>query len=253
MYVHDLDHLKSIFQHGQQLGNRANVFSKIGDSLTVATYVLYPIGWGGYTLHDYEYLAPVIQYFSATNARDSNSFANISLSADNGWTTESVFNPSLANPELCQIGEPPLLCEYRVVRQAVALILLGTNDVAELPLSSFQSNLRNIVEVSIHKGVIPIISTLPNREGYEQQVDEFNAVIWALAYESGVPLWDYGAAMAALPNSGLSADGVHPSWPPGDFDAAANLSRPNLQYGYTVRNLTALQVLDEIWRSVLLA
>lgn len=245
-------HARTIFERGQQLGNRANVFSKVGDSLTVATYVLYPIGWGSHTLYDYEYLAPVIQYFSAATARASNSFANISLSADNGWTTQSVFDPTLANPELCLEGEPPLLCEYRIVRPAVALILLGTNDVAELSLEAFRGNLRNIIEISIHKGIIPVISTLPNRRGYEQQVLAFNQAIRTLAYEFGVPLWDYGGVMALLPNGGLSEDGVHPSWPPGDFSAAADFSDQNLQYGYTTRNLSALQMLDAIWKSVML-
>jgi hypothetical protein len=246
------DHTHEIFRRGQQLGNRANVFSKVGDSLTVATYVLYPIGWGASNLHQYQGLRPVIEYFSAANARDGNSFANISLAADNGWTTQSVFDPARANPEICLPGEPPLLCEYRVVRPAIALVLLGTNDVAELPLETYRTNMRNIILISINRGIVPVMSTLPQREGYEEQVTEFNAVIWELAHEFGVPLWDYGLAMNNLPNAGLSEDGVHPSWPPGDFVAAADFSVTNLRYGYTLRNLTALLALDVLWRQLIL-
>lgn len=244
-------HVQVIFQRGKHLGNRADVFSKIGDSLTVATYVLYPIGWGTYSLHQYAYLEPVIQYFSATDARNGNSFANISLAADNGWTTQSVLDPNLADPTLCLPGEAPILCEYRIVKPATALILLGTNDVAELPLESYESNMRRIITISIDRGIIPVISTLPDRRGYATQISEFNEAIRALAHEFGIPLWDYSLRLLNLPNGGLSADGVHPSWPPGDFSAAADFSPQNLQFGYTVRNLTALQMLDQLWREVL--
>ena len=245
------DQTHEIFRRGQHLGNRANVFSKVGDSLTVATYVLYPIGWGAANLHQYQSLSPVIEYFSAANARDGNSFANISLAADNGWTTQSVFDPAHANPDVCLLGEPPLICEYRVVRPAMALILLGTNDVAELPLQTYRTNMQNIVMISINRGIVPVLSTLPEREGYEEQVTAFNAAIWELAHEFGVPLWDYGLAMSRLPNGGISHDGVHPSWPPGDFNAAVDFTTGNLGYGYTLRNLTALLALDTLWRQLI--
>lgn len=49
-------------------------------------------------------------------------------------------------------------------------------------------------------------------------------------------------------------DGIHPSAPglaPDDYGAAADLSPENLTYGYTVRNLTALQALDAVWRGAM--
>lgn len=245
------DKTHAIYRLGQQLGNRANVFSKVGDSLTVATYVLYPVGWGAANLRQYQALLPVVEYFSAANARDGNSFANISLAADNGWTTQSVFDPARANHELCLPGEAPLICEYRLVRPAVALILLGTNDVAELSAAVYRDNMRRIIEISVNRGIVPVVSTLPQREGYGEQIAEFNAILWDLAQEYGIPLWDYGLAMSSLPDGGLSQDGVHPSWPPGDFVAAADFSAGNLRYGYTLRNLTALLVLDILWRQVI--
>jgi hypothetical protein len=247
------EHTHEIFRRGQQNGKRANVFSKVGDSLTVATYVLYPIGWGAYNLRDYYGLLPAVQFFSSAEVREGtgNSFANISLSADNGWTTQSVLNPQLANAQFCRPGETPLLCEYRLVRPSVALILLGTNDVSELPAATFEGNMRRIIELSIEQGIIPVVSTIPNRIEYEQQVAEFNAIIRRLAYQFGVPLWEYGLAMAYLPDGGLSTDGVHPSWPPGDFPEAADFTAYNLRYGYTLRNLTTIQVLDTLWREVI--
>lgn len=242
---------REIFERGQQLGNRANVFSKVGDSLTVASYVLFPIGWETHHLRDYAYLEPVVSYFSTEQARTANSFANTSLAADNGWTTQSVLNPVLANPDACSAGETPLACEYRTTIPAMALILLGTNDVAEIQPAAYRENMRRIISMSIDRGIIPVVSTIPDRLGFENQVVQFNAIIRDLAREFEIPLWDYGWAMQRLPNNGLSTDGVHPSWPFGDVSAAADFTGWNLQYGYTMRNLTALQVLDALWRQVI--
>ena len=242
---------KAIFERGQQLGNRANVFSKVGDSLTVASYVLYPIGWGTYNLRDFSYLEPVVSYFSSENARIANSFANTSLAADNGWTTQSVLDPVLAHPDVCNAGETPLACEYRTTKPAVALILLGTNDVLELQSGAYRENLSRIISMTIEHGTIPVVSTLPDRLGYENQVVRFNAIIRDLAREYEIPLWDYGWAMRQLPNNGLSDDGAHPSWPPGDVSTAVDFNSWNLQYGYTVRNLTALQALDVLWQRII--
>jgi hypothetical protein len=240
-----------IFRRGQAQGKRANVFSKVGDSLTVASYVLYPIGLGTYNLRDYQQFQSVIDFFSQVTARDGNSFSNHSLAADNGWTTQSVLDPKLAHPQLCTAGETPLACEFRITQPAIALILLGTNDVGQIPAAIFRENLRQIVDISVNQGIIPVLSTLPERYGYPDEITEFNAIISEIAREYGVPLWDYGDVMRQLPNAGLSADNVHPSWPPGDVQEAADFAASNLMYGYTMRNLTALQVLDILWRQVI--
>lgn len=247
--THITPNVRQIFAAGQQQGNRANVFSKVGDSITVGTYFLYPIGWGAYNLRDYGHLNATIATFSGAVARDGNSFANNSLAADNGWTSNHILNPALAHPDLCNPGETPLACEYRVVRPAIALIMIGTNDVAEVPAGTFSANVNQIVEISLANGVIPALSTIPSRAGMEANVATFNQTIRNIASHHGIPLWDYGTVMAQLPNGGLSTDGVHPSWPPGDFAAAADFTRANLDYGYTLRNLMALQTLDAIWRA----
>lgn len=239
--------VREIFIRGQQLGNRADVFSKVGDSITVGTYFLYPVGWGSYNLREYAYLSATVQHFSAAAARDGNSFANHSLAADNGWTSSDILDPARAHPQLCSAGETPLECEYRIVRPAFALIMIGTNDVAELPVETFTANLNRMIELSLARGIVPAVSTIPLRGGFP--VDAFNQSIRSAAARHNIPLWDYGAAMAVLPNAGLSTDGVHPSWPPGDFSAAADFSRGNLRFGYTMRNLLALQTLDTIWRA----
>jgi hypothetical protein len=246
---------REIFERGRLNGNRINVFSKVGDSMTVDSHSLYPIGWGGYELHNYNYLLPVIRYFSFATARDDNSFANHSLAAGNGWTSEDVFHAQVTADYLknCRVAEAPLLCEYRIVKPSIALIMLGTNDVAELTPQKSQAYIRLIIETSIDKGIVPVLTTIPIRLEYEQEVADFNERIKNLSVEYGIPLWDYAAIMDKLPHKGLSDDGVHPSYPPGNSREAADFSPENLQYGYTARNLLALHMLDKLWREVIFA
>jgi hypothetical protein len=239
--------IKRIYAVGQTRGNRARVFSKVGDSISLSANFLGPIGDGIYYLGDYGYLKPVIDYFSSTKARTGNSFNNRSLAAGGGWAAWSMFDPSLADPQLCQPAETPLVCEYRVVHPSIALIMFGTNDVGYRSAGEYRSDLLRIVRVSEQMGVIPVLSTIPDRPDVGAKVDEFNAIVRDIARQRNLPLWDYAAEMRRLPNNGLANDDVHPSSPPDWYDAAADFHQRNLVYGYVVRNLTALKMLYNLW------
>lgn len=243
---------RRIFLDGLAKGNLPHAFTRVGDSISAAPQFLTQIGSGTYQLGEYSDLITAIRFFSGPNGRGANPFAASSMAARNGWSTESVLNPANADPGICRGGETPLACEYRVTRPAVALIMFGTNDSGGMPTATFQANLQAIVQTSINMGVIPVLSTVPPKRynpATDGRIIEFNQVIMATARAYDVPLWDYYTAMVALPDGGLSPDGVHPSTPPSGittiFDAA------NLRYGYTMRNFTALQVLDALWRYVL--
>jgi LysM repeat protein len=246
------DTSRGIFVRGQSLGNRANVFSKVGDSITDNDIFLIPIGLGEYDLREYGELESVIAYYSQAVARDQNSFANTSLAAKGGWSAWHLTDPDTADSELCLPGETPLVCEYRIVRPSVALIMLGTNDIPTAPPRVYEGWMRQTLETSIDMGVIPVLSTIPafhdeeNPKEFVSRVAVFNGIITGLAQEYDIPLWDYWAALQYLPNDGLSNDGIHPSWA-----VAADFTPANLQYGMPVRNLTALQALDAVWQEVL--
>ena len=250
------DQAQRIFDRGLSVGNRANVFSKIGDSLTVATWAFYPIGWGQQQLGTYGYLQPAIDYFSAETVRDNtNSFSNIPLAADNQWTTSDLLNPALGDPEICGSNETPLDCEFRIVRPSIALIMIGTNDVGVLDSATYRQNLETILDKTIARSVLPVLSTLPRRGGYDAPIDEFNTIIRQTAQQYQIPIWEFNRALAPLPDNGLDDDGVHLSYPPveiGQWEATVNFADNNLDYGYNMRNLSALQVLDAIWRQVIL-
>jgi hypothetical protein len=232
--------LVEIFRAGVQSGMRRGVFSKVGDSITANGMFLVPFGSGGYFLGEYGYLQNVIDFFSRENAREENSFANDSLAARTSWRAEHVLDPAKNKPP-CEAGESPLLCEFRIVRPAVAVILLGTND-AMAPTRTFEESMQSIVLLSLNRGIIPILTTLPDLVG--RDVAPYNAVIRGLASRWEVPLIDLSAALASLPNRGLAPDGIHLSWvEPAVFEPQF------LKHGMTVRNILTLQALDAVWRS----
>jgi hypothetical protein len=250
-YLSNLDPLiLEIFQRGQELGNRANVFSKVGDSITVSAAFLFSIGNGEYDLAEFGYLQPVIDYFSQETALTGNSFANITMAAQVGWSATAPTRLGVGDEIYCSEAESALECEYRLVRPAIALIMLGTNDIPGTPIYSFEVGLRSVIEESIELGVIPIVSTLPpmNQPGMNSRVVQFNDLIRELAIEYHIPLWDYWAPLQGLPDGGLGDDGVHPSVAPrGHW---ADFSEAYLQYGMVIRNLTALQALNAVWNYI---
>lgn len=241
---------REIFEAGQQLGNRPNVFSKVGDSITYTAAYLTPFGKGNYDLGVYAYLQPVIDFYTAETARTSDSFQNESLAAYNGWRAETILAPSKADKQVCALGENPLVCEYRVTRPAVALIMLGTNDVIPTPPRQFEQQMRRILDISIEMGVIPVISTIPEYKQVDmhQEVAEFNTILTALAEEYQIPLWDYHLIIGGLPNNGIGEDGVHPSV---SYSHPAEFTTDYLGLGMTVRNLSALQVLDALYWAII--
>lgn len=242
-------HARDIYLAGLALGNHPNVFAKFGDSLTVSPQFLAPIGYGQYDLRAYAGLADVVNFFGAGVARTGNPFVNTSLAAKGGWSSFSLVAGSTSDKTFCGTYESPVQCEIRRNRPAIALILIGTNDVTTTSADAYRANLNRIVADCVSQGVIPVLSTLPAflRAGYEGRVGELNGIILSVAQENDIPVWNLWAALQGLPNQGLGSDGVHLAWAPN----ASDFTPANLQYGSTLRNLTALQVLDALWRGVM--
>jgi hypothetical protein len=106
----------------------------------------------------------------------------------------------------------------------------------------YEANMRRIIEISLEWGVIPVISTIPPQFERDDRVTAYNLILIELANEYDVPLWNYWLALQSLPNRGMSEDGVHPSAPPSNAGTTI-FTEANLEYGFTVRNLMALEVL----------
>ncbi len=224
-----------IYQHGVSLGNNPRAFSKIGDCGSTPAWFLGDFDRGPkyYNLGQYTNLEQVIGVFQG-------SYSRTSLAAKSGFNASSIFSPLWSDPKQCQPGEAPLACEYRVHRPSMAFIMLGSNDVYHP--DEFEPQMRQIIELSIGQGIIPILSTkADNLEGD----GSINAAIARLAQEYDIPLWNYWRAVQDLPDQGLQEDNVHITWASNQFDNPFNMSR-----GWPIRNLNALQVLDAIWLAV---
>ncbi len=245
-----ISQIKTIALIGEAHQNNLTVFAKVGDSITVGQRFLYPFGDGKYQLGDHTYLQPVIDAFNQTAVRDGNSFNNPSVASYVGWAAYNVLSPRSADPYQCEASESPLVCEYRIIQPSIAFIMFGTNDVGYRTEDEYRHDMGEIIKTSMEMGVIPVLFTIPPQPLVSDRVVAFNAIIRDLAANNNLPLVDYAAAMSDLPGLGLAYDNVHPSWPPGDEELAAYFTSENLRYGYTVRNLLTLQMLDRIWRVI---
>jgi hypothetical protein len=235
---------RDIFRAGQALGNRANVFALVGDSNTDNPAFLYPFDQAHFDLGPYGYLQTTIDFFRG-------SFARHSPAAVGSFNTTKVLDPAYAD-DRCNGGESPLACEYRLQRPAVALILLGTGD--QHAWQTFEQRYRTIIEYTLQQGIIPVLITkADDLEHRDNTADSgyINEVIIRLSGEYRLPLLDLAAAVAPLPDHGLKADGFHYNSPPDGL--TGYFTGNHLDYGFTVRNLTALQILDVLRQQVLTA
>jgi lysophospholipase L1-like esterase len=128
--------------------------------------------------------------------------------------------------------------------------MYGTNDMDKSTLDRFTTNMNTIVDIIEAHGTVPVLSTVPDRHDTTRAAGDvplFNAAIRSIAASRHVPLIDYNVALAPLPNQGVGPDGVHPdSWNNNGDIQACVFTTTALQYGYNMRNLTAIQMLDRL-------
>ncbi len=229
--------VKNIYAQGQTLGNNPRAFSKVGDSTIQIPYFLARFDQlGGYNLGAYAYLQPTIDYFAGSFNREGTAVRK-------GFHSWSVNDPAWADKTICQPNETPIACEIRIQRPAVIFIRLGSND-AGVP-EMFDQNLRQIVELAIVNGVIPVIGTKADRaEGSNIN----NEILRRIAADYEIPLWDFDLVAGTLPGRGLDVDNVHLT----TFYAHDYTLPQAFQQGHGVHNLTALMVLDALMNGVLL-
>lgn len=225
-------HVRRIFTQGQAMGRNARAFTRIGDSTIEAPHFLTRFDGGSYHLGDYGYLQGVIDYYAG-------SFGHGSVAIRRGLHTWSVFDPLWADNRLCASNEHLLACELRRSNPSILIVRLGSND-AGVPAST-ERNLRRLIEYCLERGVIPIMGTKADRfEGS----DTNNAIIRRLAQEYRVPLWDFDVVAGTVAGRGLGGDGVHLT----TFFAHDWRLPEAWRRGHAVHNLSALMMLDAIWR-----
>ena len=227
---------RELYQSGRARGNNPNAFSKIGDGeiSTAWFFTAFDLGELYYDLGPYQELQSVIEQFNG-------SFGRPGMAARRGFNTHKILDPRVSDSVTCESDESPLTCELRLHRPAFAILSLGTNQVWEP--GEFETGMRQILATLVSQNVLPILSTKgDNLEGDHR----INRTIACLAREYDLPLWNFWSAIQPLPNHGLQPDLEHLTYyGKTDFDDANAM-----QSAWTVRNLTALQVLDAVWREV---
>jgi hypothetical protein len=251
------EHVREIAAAGAALGNDADVFAKIGDSITESGSFMQDIACADPAWGRWSELAPTVGYYrdhlfprhyTSVYCGVADSFSRASASAVAGWSAASALEPLRHPPAGCA-AISALSCEYKLLHPAVALIMYGTNDVESYTPQAFAENLHAIVDRSIAVGVIPVLSTIPARlDGKHRNalVQRFNRIVVAIAAEERIPLWNYWRSLrvAGVVHAGISDDGIHPNIY--DGDNSIDFTRRGLRYGYNRRNLGALRVLDRI-------
>lgn len=231
---------RQIYQQGQTQGNRANVFSKVGDSITASQPFLLPFSGGDYDLGQYGHLHASIDYFSG-------SFAASSMAASSAFNAAAVLSSIWADESRCQPNESPLACEYRLTRPAFAVIMLGSVDVQIYGADVYRQSMQAVVDLSIARGVVPILTTFPNGPGYyDSESETFNAIIRDIAAAEQIPLINLRSAAQRLPNNGCGSDRYHLS----AGGNRLNFTGEEWEYGLTLRNLLTLQALDLLRREL---
>ncbi|MDX2078094.1 MAG: hypothetical protein SFZ02_16810 [bacterium] len=230
------DTAREIYRRGLEMGNDPHAFGKVGDCQNVHSYFLgtfdtpedYSLG------EEYAYLQETIDHFAGSFIRNSEA-------VDNGFNVASVLSPMWSSPDRCDPDESPNECENRIHNPSIVFISMETWWTGE-DYQLYDDYLSEIVEYWISEGVVPILATkADNLEGDHG----INRTIAAVAQRYDVPLWNFWLAVQELPNGGVAEDGFHLTFARNFFD-----DEERMQNGWVIRNLTALQALDAVWRGV---
>lgn len=231
--------LKAIAAKG---AGRADVFAKVGDSITVNTGFLACFAKSDVMLGSHGDLGPTVDFFKKTSADGAaTSFDRTTLAAVVGWSASKAAG-----------GSPsPIEQEVAAIKPAYAVVMLGTNDTYEQGVAILDKYLRLGVDQLLALGVVPLVSTIPPRgdkADANRLVPEMNAVVRAVAEERGVPLMDYWQTLTGLADFGLAGDGVHPQSYVSGGAHPCWLTDAALSEGVNQRNLITLESLDRARR-----
>ena len=134
-------------------------------------------------------------------------------SVNSGLNAASVLDPFWASADICAFGESPLTCDYSLTDSFASLIMFGANDINVLSTAGYEMAMRDIIETTLERDIIPVLSTFSVRsmEGdntYAIGV-RFNAVLVKLAEEYQIPLVNFFLATRGLADRGILEDNAH--------------------------------------------
>jgi len=193
---------KEIYLQGKKKGVDQNAFSKIGDCQNAKEAFMRIYDANQYYLQDWQTdWQHTIDQFHGYFDRDAKAFGQ-------GLNVAAALSPFHSDPEECNPTENPIQCELRIANPAFAFIRFE-RWWEETPPDVYEKYLRNIIDILIEHGTVPILMTkADNIEGGHK----INTIIAKLAYEYDIPLNNWWRAAQALPNKGMDPelnDGFH--------------------------------------------
>ncbi len=232
-------HMRMVAQVGQLNGLRSNVFVKVGDSNTSTSNYMYPLATAAANISSLspDDQATVNNYRTPIDASGINSFNRASTATYPGWTVRYI--------------DSTVEGEVDATKAAVATIMIGTNDIAFVPMPEYITLLGAVVDRLVAKGVIPVLTTIPHLL-YQGQLSDaaaasYNQAIADIAEQKHVPLLNLWSGLSGLPDSGLGADKVHLNVSP---NGAGSLSAVDLAFGQNYRESVTIQALTQIRKQV---
>lgn len=225
-----------VYRRGLARGRDPNRFSKYGDCQNINPYFLAMFDSGDYRLGEaYASLQPTIDHFAGSWGRDS-------LAVRGGFNVASVQTLYWADPVKCSANKSPMVCEIEKFNPSI--VLISFEKWWEKPAADYQKRLRSLVDYVLSQDVVPILGTkADNVEGD----NSINVAIAQVAYEYGIPLWNYWAAARPLGGHGLTEDGFHLT----GLGTHPYFDDPmRMKMAWPWRNLTALQAIDAVYRAL---
>lgn len=234
--------VRQIYARGQARGNLSNSFMKVGESNIAGTVFLCNFGWGNYFLGPYfDQMEPIVQAFDQTD-----SFCRNNVSAQPGFASTSMLDPTFAPATVCEPNETPIACEVRRNQPSYAFLYVGISDMGFISETQFAANLNTIIDFLEDNGVIPIVSTYPMSDVFSDGNPQFfNIEIRRVARAQRVPLIDIRSVVYNYENRGTGPDGYHLSAPP-DGSATAFGGNEDV-FARTMYEFLAMQVLTELY------
>jgi GDSL-like lipase/acylhydrolase family protein len=232
------EYVRQIYARGQARGLNQDFLLSVGDCNTESEWYLQsllddkpPQGEG-----------VNISYFQDSDVQTTidyyrDAFAFKGQSVNSGLNAMSVMDPFWANPNLCASGASPLACDFQQTQPFAALIMFGANDILVLNTAGYEMAMREIIELTLERDIIPILSTFtvrPTDDGTFEQGVRFNAVVIKLAEEYNIPLINFWLAAREIGDYGILLDNAHMTVP-----------------GFNIRNRLTLDMLTTLRQDVL--
>lgn len=212
------------------------VFEKVGGDTTANAAFFTCFAGAGVDLGARADLAPALAFFKQGNAGGVTPFERISEAAKAGQNVTWVLAGGPAPPA-------PLDAETGLLLPRYALVQFGESDVNQISIYQYAAGMLDVVDRLAAQGVVPILSSVQPQTASpaaDALVPRFNLAARGIAQGRRIPFVDLHRAVLPLPQEGLAADGFHLSVAPA---GACDFSAAGLTFGYSVKNLVALDAL----------